>query len=36
VLLELGLDEGEGELGAEDRDVRLALEQERDGADVVP
>ena len=35
VLLELGLDQGEGQLGADQRDVRLLAQQERDGADVV-
>lgn len=35
VLLELGLDEGEGQLGADQRDVRLLAEQEGDAADVV-
>ena len=35
VLLELGLDEGEGQLRADDRDVGLALQQERHRADVV-
>ncbi len=35
VLLELRLDQREGELGADQRDVRLLAEQEGDGADVV-
>ncbi|GAA3216401.1 hypothetical protein GCM10020256_18670 [Streptomyces thermocoprophilus] len=35
VLLELGLDQGQGQLGADQRDVRLLAEQERDTADVV-
>ena len=35
VLLELRLDEGEGQLGADQRDVRLLPQEERDGADVV-
>ncbi|GAA2603161.1 hypothetical protein GCM10010304_60390 [Streptomyces roseoviolaceus] len=35
VLLELGLDEGQGQLGADQRDVRLLAEEERDAADVV-
>ena len=35
VLLELRLDEGEGQLGADQRDVRLLAEEERDAADVV-
>lgn len=35
VLLELRLDEREGQLGADQRDVRLLAEEERDTADVV-
>ncbi len=35
VLLELGLDEGEGQRGADERDVALELEQVGHGADVV-
>ena len=35
VLLELGLDQGEGQLGADQRDVVLLPQQEGDGADVV-
>ncbi|GAA3295197.1 hypothetical protein GCM10020295_21720 [Streptomyces cinereospinus] len=35
VLLELRLDQGEGQLGADQRDVRLLAEQEGDAADVV-
>ena len=35
VLLELGLDEGEGQLGADQRDVRLLAQEVGDGADVV-
>ena len=35
VLLELGLDEGQGQRGADDRDVALELEQVGHGADVV-
>ncbi|GAA3493095.1 hypothetical protein GCM10019016_001940 [Streptomyces prasinosporus] len=35
VLLELGLDEGEGELGADQRDVRLLAQEVGDAADVV-
>jgi hypothetical protein len=35
VLLELGLDQGEGELGADQRDVRLLAQEEGDAADVV-
>ena len=35
VLLELGLDEGEGQLGADERDVRLLAQEEGDAADVV-
>ncbi len=35
VLLELGLDEGEGQLGADQRDVRLLAQEEGDAADVV-
>ena len=35
VLLELGLDEGEGQLGADQRDVRLLAQEIGDAADVV-
>ena len=35
VLLELRLDQREGQLGADQRDVRLLAQQVRDGADVV-
>lgn len=35
VFLELGLDEGEGQLGTDQREVGLLAEQEGDGADVV-
>ena len=35
VLLQLGVDEGEGELGADQRDVRLLAQEEGDTADVV-